>query len=63
MKVPADWLQGAVRFSLGRFNTQEEVRYVNETVPRIVQRLQGFSSLGKLGQRQTAGQSGATRDL
>jgi cysteine desulfurase len=63
MKVPADWLQGAVRFSLGRFNTQEEVRYVNETVPPIVQRLQGFSSLGKLGQRQTAGQSGATRDL
>jgi cysteine desulfurase len=23
MKVPADWLQGAVRFSLSRFNTEE----------------------------------------
>ena len=63
MKVPADWLQGAVRFSLGRFNTQEEVRYVNQTVPSIVQRLQGFSSVGKLGQRQTSSHSGATRDL
>ena len=52
MKVPADWLQGAVRFSLGRFNSEEEVRYVNEKVPPIVQRLQGLSSLGKLGQQQ-----------
>jgi cysteine desulfurase len=52
MKVPPDWLQGAVRFSLGRFNTEEEVRCVNEKVPPIVQRLQGLSSLGKLGQQQ-----------
>jgi cysteine desulfurase len=63
MKVPADWLQGAVRFSLGRFNTEEEVRFVNQTMPSIVQRLQGFSSLGKLGQRQTGRQSGAPRAL
>jgi cysteine desulfurase len=52
MKVPADWLQGAVRFSLGRFNTEEEVRYVNEKLPAIVQRLQGLSSLGRLGQQE-----------
>ena len=52
MNVPADWLQGAVRFSLGRFTTEEEVRYVNQTVPSIVQRLQGLSSLSKLGQPQ-----------
>ena len=52
MNVPADWLPGAVRFSLGRFNTEEEVRYVNQKVPSIVQRLQGLSSLGKLGQQQ-----------
>ena len=52
MKVPADWLQGAVRFSLGRFNTEKEVRYVNQMVPSIVQRLQGLSALGKLGQQQ-----------
>lgn len=54
MGVAPDWLQGAVRFSLSRFNTVEEVRYVNEKVPLIVQRLQGFSALGKLG-----GQTGA----
>jgi cysteine desulfurase len=52
MKVPADWLQGAVRFSLGRFNDEKEVRYVNQMVPSIVQRLQGLSALGKLGQQQ-----------
>jgi cysteine desulfurase len=49
MNVPADWLQGAVRFSLGRFNTEEEVRYLNKVVPSVVQRLRGLSSLGKLG--------------
>jgi len=49
MKVPPDWLQGAVRFSLSRLNTEEEVRYVNEKLPLIVQRLQDFSALGKLG--------------
>ena len=52
MKVPPDWLQGAVRFSLSRFNSEEEVRYVNEKVPPIVQRLQGLSALGKLGNQE-----------
>jgi cysteine desulfurase len=52
MKVPADWLQGAVRFSLGRFNTEEEIRYVNQIMPSIVQRLQGLSALGKLSNQQ-----------
>lgn len=55
--VPPDWLQGAVRFSLSRLTTKEEVRYVNEKVPLIVQRLQGLSALGKLG-----GQQGTQRD-
>jgi cysteine desulfurase len=49
MGVPPDWLQGAVRFSLSRFNTEEEVNSVNEKVPPIVKRLQGFSALGRLG--------------
>jgi cysteine desulfurase len=48
MAVPADWLQGAIRLSLSRFNTENEVRYVNEKVPLVVQRLQGLSALGKL---------------
>lgn len=59
MKVPADWLQGAVRFSLSRFTTEEEIRYVNQKVPLIVQRLQGLSALGKLGDSQAPGGSRA----
>jgi hypothetical protein len=52
MGVPPDWLQGAVRFSLSRFSTAEEISYVNEKVPLIVQRLQGLSALGKLASQQ-----------
>jgi cysteine desulfurase len=52
MRVPDEWLQGAVRFSLSRFNTEEEVRFVNEKVPLIVQRLRGLSALGKLGSQE-----------
>jgi cysteine desulfurase len=59
MGVAPDWLQGAVRFSLSRFNTAEEVRYVNEKVPLIVQHLQGLSALGKLADQQRAQQEKA----
>jgi cysteine desulfurase len=52
MRVPPDWLQGAVRFSLSRFSTDAEVEYVNEKVPAIVKRLQGLSALGRLGSDQ-----------
>jgi len=52
MKTPADWLQGAVRFSLSGLNTEEEVTYVNEKVPSIVKRLKGLSALGQLGNHQ-----------
>ncbi|MGH7874152.1 MAG: cysteine desulfurase NifS [Candidatus Binatia bacterium] len=52
MHVPPDWLQGAVRFSLSRFNTEAEVTYVNEKLPTIVKRLQGLSALGRLGNEQ-----------
>ena len=49
MGVAADWLQGAVRFSLSRFSSEAEVDDVNEKLPSIVQRLQGLSALGRLG--------------
>ena len=52
MGIPADWLQGAIRFSLSRFNTEEEVRFVNEKMPSIVKRLEGLSALGKLAVEQ-----------
>lgn len=56
MGVPPDWLQGAVRFSLSRYNTEEEVRLVSEKIPQIVQRLHKLSALGKLGNDQTTRQ-------
>jgi cysteine desulfurase len=59
MNVPADWLQGAVRFSLSRLNTAEEVSYVNEKLPGIVQRLKGLSALGKLGSQPESVRNGA----
>jgi cysteine desulfurase len=52
MRTPADWLQGAVRFSLSRFNTADEVRFINEKMPPIVKRLEGLSALGKLAVQQ-----------
>jgi cysteine desulfurase len=52
MRTPADWLQGAVRFSLSRLNTQDEVRFVNERMPSIVKRLEGLSALGKFASQQ-----------
>jgi cysteine desulfurase len=54
MGVPPDWVQGAVRFSLSRYTTGEEVDFVNQKVPSIVQRLSGLSSLGKLGKQDSA---------
>jgi cysteine desulfurase len=55
MAVPPDWLQGAVRFSLSRLNSADEVAFVCEKLPAIVRRLQGLSALGKLGGQPAAG--------
>lgn len=52
MGVPSNWIQGAVRFSLSRYSTEEEVRFVSQKVPSIVQRLRGLSSLGRLGDKE-----------
>jgi cysteine desulfurase len=59
MGVAPTWIQGAVRFSLSRYNTLEEVDFVNEKLPGIVQRLQALSTLGKVGDQARA--VGATR--
>ena len=39
MGVPLDWAIGAVRFSLGRATSAEDVDYVLEVLPPIVSRL------------------------
>ena len=53
MKVPPQWLQGAVRFSLSRYNTGAEIRFAAEKIPGIIGRLQGLSALGRVGTRET----------
>jgi cysteine desulfurase len=69
MSVPQNWLQGAVRFSLSRYNTEAEVRYVAGKAPLAIERLRGLSALGKLAdrdsprpeERRAAGKVGARR--
>ena len=39
MGLPHEVANGALRLSLGRFNTQEDVDYVVETLPGIIERL------------------------
>ena len=52
MKVPPRWLQGAVRFSLSRYNTQEEVAFAADKIPGIIRRLRGLSALGRVGAKE-----------
>ena len=43
MQVPFQFAHGSIRFSLGRYNTQEEVQKVLEVMPAIVARLRALS--------------------
>ncbi len=52
MKVPPQWLQGAVRFSLSRYNTRTEIEFAAGKVPGIIRRLQGLSALGRVGTKE-----------
>jgi cysteine desulfurase len=45
MGIPPEICRGALRFSLGRENTEEEVEYVLTLLPDIVRRLQSMSPL------------------
>lgn len=45
MKTPADYLQGAVRFSLSRDTTQAEIDRVAAALPDIIARLRAMSPL------------------
>lgn len=45
MGVDAVNTQGSVRFSLGRYNTKEDMDYVIETLPPIIKRLRAMSPL------------------
>ena len=39
MNVPYSWAMGSIRFSLGRYNTHEEVDFVLENLPQIIEKI------------------------
>ncbi len=47
MNIPPEVCQSAVRFSLGRENTEEDVDYVLSVIPELVSRLRAMSPLYK----------------
>ncbi len=47
MKVSPQTAQGSIRFSLGRINTEEDIDYVLEKLPPIIDRLRKMSPLHK----------------
>ncbi|MBI4443644.1 MAG: IscS subfamily cysteine desulfurase [Acidobacteria bacterium] len=54
-----DLVQSAIRFGLGRFNTEEEVDYVKERVVETVQRLRELSPLYDASRAATQTKSGS----
>ncbi|MFQ3619866.1 MAG: aminotransferase class V-fold PLP-dependent enzyme [Spirochaetales bacterium] len=47
--VGAELAHGSIRFSLGRENSEEDVAYILEKLPRIIQRLRAMSSAYAMG--------------
>lgn len=47
MGIPFTAAHGSVRFSLSRYNTDEEVDYVLEKMPSIIERLRAISPFGR----------------
>ena len=43
--VPMEHAHGTIRFSLGKYNTQEEVDYVADILPEIVAKIRSMSPL------------------
>ncbi len=46
MDVPRTMLHGSIRFSFGRYNSEEDVDYILEQMPRIIARLREMSPFG-----------------
>ncbi len=45
MGVPVEFAHGTIRFSLGKYNTKEEIDYVVEVLPPIIEQLRMMSPL------------------
>jgi len=50
MGVPYTAAHGSIRFSLSKYNTSEEIDYIIEHIPPIIERLRGFSPFWKQAQ-------------
>jgi cysteine desulfurase len=44
--IPPEGSHGSIRFSLSRYNTDEEMAYATEKIIEVVQRLKQMSSMG-----------------
>lgn len=42
---PHEIAHGSLRFSIGEYNTEEEIEYILKTVPEVVERLRGMSPI------------------
>jgi cysteine desulfurase len=47
MSIPVTFIQGSVRFSLSRYNTEKEIDYINKNIPAIIGKLRKISPFGK----------------
>ncbi len=43
MGIPFTAIHGSVRFSLSRYNTEEDVKYILDKVPQVIKKLNSFS--------------------
>ncbi len=43
MGIPHERAHGSIRFSLSRYNTEDEIRYVLEKIPSVIERLRSLS--------------------
>jgi len=53
MGVPFTAVHGSVRFSLSRYNTDEEIDYVIRELPGMIERLREISPFTKTAERNT----------
>jgi len=47
MSVPQEFINGSIRFSLGRYNTEKDIEKVIDIVPEIIKELRNISPFGK----------------
>jgi cysteine desulfurase len=47
LKLPPEEMRSSIRFSLGKWTTDEEIEYVLDVLPRIVNKLRAMSPLLK----------------